>query len=273
MSSDLHIVTQNCFYGRTLKGILSLISATCADIYCLQEVTSEAFLQAIRLRTGYRYLMSSAVKSPLPGVRFRNAVLTNSDCREQGEIIWNRKGRKRSYFAGRAFWVTVMTGGSLVRIYNCHLNVTGNGMTERRIMLTGIIRHADTFRGPVIICGDMNTVIPDRHRYRFAVSLMHRIPAPQPEIYGRFADLNERYYFYDTAKNYGFEETADLSANTWRMPLTQREAFGLKLDWILYRGLVKIRGRTGGWIGDHRAVIGEFAIRDNQNTKRRENGN
>ncbi len=122
-----------------------------------------------------------------------------------------------------------------------------------------LVEHAKTVEGPVVICGDMNTVVPGT-RSRWLVQLWHRFPSPNPKICGQFTNLNERYYFADVARRHGFEEAGDMSKNTWRMVITNSEAFDLKLDWMLYRGLKPISCKQGEYLGDHRSIIGRFDI-------------
>ena len=131
-------------------------------------------------------------------------------------------------------------------------------MEDRKEMISEIAEETSKHKHPVIICGDMNTVIPDKKSLRKLVRLIHRIPDPRPEICGEFAGKNEKYYFLDTIQKFGFKELGDLDKNTWRFFITKKEMFNLKLDWMLYKNCRSSSSRLGNWIGDHRSIIGKL---------------
>ena len=138
------------------------------------------------------------------------------------------------------------------------MRVNYQGMFERNFILKTILEDATKFKGPTIICGDMNTVIPDPTNHRKLVKWWHKFPDPDPKLFGDYAFKNERYLFSDTASKFGFKEVADLGLNTWCIPFIPIEAFNLKLDWMLYKGFSRSSYKLGPWIGDHRAIIGKL---------------
>jgi hypothetical protein len=128
-------------------------------------------------------------------------------------------------------------------------------------MILDIIDHAKKCKHPVVISGDLNTVIPDKKSKRWLVQLWHRFPTPTKEISGDFLDRNEKYYFLDMFRKRGFSEVSDATKNTWVLPYFNKEIFNLKLDWLLEKGFAKSSGTFGPWIGDHRAIIGDLMLK------------
>jgi len=256
---QIKVITQNCFIGRKVKAIIKLINEEKPDICCLQEITGRNFVEKVKKETKYNYILSEGTKTVIPKVYFHTAILTKFEILEVGEFNWKKKSRKWiEPFAGKALWSLLRSKGISILIYNCYFSIVDQGMAERGKMLVEIIKHANSFNKPAVICGDMNTTIPDSKHRRILVQLWNRFPTPSYETLGEFADKNEKYFFYETAKKHGFEEAGDMNRNTWRMLLTRREAFKVKLDWMLYRGLKKSSSSIGDWIGDHRAIIGNF---------------
>jgi len=158
-------------------------------------------------------------------------------------------------------WAKIKKEDTTFLAYSCHFRVADQGMLERKKMISEIAENSRRFPGPVIICGDMNTVIPDKKSHRGIVRLWHRFPNPDSKEFGDLAERNERYFFLDTVHKYGYEELGDMTKNTWRDVFTGRELFDLKLDWMLYRNCKGVSSCLGDWIGDHKAIIGELLLK------------
>lgn len=261
MPEKIKVFTQNCFFGRKVKEVITLIKNNSADIYCLQEVTDTNFAEKIKKETGYNYILSKPIKTSIPRLYFYNAIFTKLPVSDYGELNWTKKRKSWiSSFGGKALWLVGKKNRCLFRVYNCYFNVTDHGVIERRDMILDIIQDADKFTYSVIISGDLNTVIPDVNCHRWLVKLWHRFPTPPKNLLGDLSEKNEKYFFLNTVRKYGFDEIADLNKNTWRNIITGKEMFNLKLDWMLYRNCMGLPSDLGDWIGDHRAIIGEFRL-------------
>src|SRR3990167_3868404 len=163
----LKAITQNCFFGKKVKEISNLIIKHQPDICCLQEVTGEALAEKIKINTNFKYLLSKTFYTLFPRIKFHNAIFTNLPVLKQGEKYWLKKrGARINRFAGIALWAVIKKGSTKFLLYNCHFNVTGQGMEDRKEMVVDIVNQACKFNCPVIICGDMNTVIPDKKSFR-----------------------------------------------------------------------------------------------------------
>ena len=256
----LKIITQNCFYSKRIKQVCNLFKANPSDIYCLQEITGNRAAERIKSDCHLDYIISKSINLRL-SVDFHNAIFTNLPLIDYGELDYSKKSRKWiAPSAGRVLWSIVKIGDKDIKIYNCHFSIKDQGMLERQGILLKIIKDADEFGGPVIICGDMNTAIPCIKKHRRIIRLWNRFPKPDKKILGSFADRNEKHLFAETAHKCGFKEITNLEENTWCIPFIKKEAFGLKLDWVLYKGFDKALYKLGPWIGDHRAIIGELII-------------
>jgi endonuclease/exonuclease/phosphatase family metal-dependent hydrolase len=257
----LKVITQNCFFGKTANQVSALINKNQPDVCCLQEVTGIRFANTIKEKTLYNYLLSDPIKTPIPGLTFHNAIFTKLKISEHGELNWNKTRRMWvDKFGGKSLWAKITKGETSFIIYSCYFAVTDQGMEERKTMITEIAENAIKYKSPVIICGDMNTTIPNKGLLRFVVQSWHRFPTPNNKILGKLADKNERYLFLNTVSKFGFKELGDFHKNTWREMLTGKELFSLKLDWMLYRNCSAISSKLGRFIGDHKAIIGNLSL-------------
>jgi endonuclease/exonuclease/phosphatase (EEP) superfamily protein YafD len=166
---------------------------------------------------------------------------------------------RRNYLAGQVLWTDLKMGRKTLRIYNCHLAVFGIGMEDRAGMLSDIAKHANKFAGPVVICGDMNTMMPELRPGWWVVKAWARSPYPGPKT-SKYTWQGEKYYFYDTARKYGFSEVLGIEDQTWRLPIAKHNLWRAKLDWMLYRDLTPVEHKLGPWIGDHRGIIATLKV-------------
>lgn len=261
MNPTLKIITQNIFLSKRLKKLIKFINEQQADIYCLQEIRGQRVAKKISQKTSYPFLLSESTTA-MYRYKMHNLFLTKLKILKSGHLLFLKPRKVRgSSSAGLSFWATLKKDSKKFRIYNCHLSVAGVHPQERLKLLQKIIKHSQKFNGPVIICGDMNTVLPDKPRNIRIVKWFTKTPLTKDElIQFKRERKNEAHDFYALAKKLGFAEAAELHKNTWVLPFTRWELFGLKLDWMLYKGLVKHNHTVGKPIGDHKAIIGEFLI-------------
>ena len=262
-NTELSVLTQNSFFSKRLNQVKKLIKENPCDIYCFQEISGNNIAIQLKKECKSKYRISNGISTSNSFIssKFCNLTFSRFPFVDSGEINFENNGNGRDKFAGKSLWVEVNSqfmGG--VKIYNCYLRVNFQGMYERNFILKKILEDASKFDGLVIVCGDMNTVIPDPKHHRKLVKRWHKFSDPSLEVFGDYALKDERFLFYDTAKKYGFEEITDLNLNTWSIPFTPIEAFNLKLDWMLYKGFSKRSYKFGPWIGDHRAIIGKLNL-------------
>lgn len=255
----LRILTQNCYLGLPVVKVPRLVNQTGADVVCLQEVTSRWFIKRVHKINGHT-AVSTFPEKMLAWLRGRNATFSRYQVKDCGELKYDRVvNARRSHLAGQVLWTDLAIGRKTMRIYNCHLAVFGIGMEDRAGMLSDIARHAKNFSGPVIICGDMNTLTPELRPGWWLAKAWARFPYPGPKA-AKYAWLGEKYYFYDTAKKHGFEEMLGMDQQTWRLPFSRSNMWKPKLDWMLYRGMKAIDYQLGPWIGDHRGIIATLKV-------------
>lgn len=256
----IKIITQNCFLTIPKKEISALILKEQADIYCFQEITSLKFVEYICLKANYNFASSRPYKS-LRVLRFHNVILSKYPIVESGEFTLMRpKTVKNDIFSGKVAWSIIKSKLGPIKVFNCHFNPFHQGIEERSQMLKLITFIAKKYPGPVVICGDMNTIVPHGKPYRKIIRLWSKFPVPNADKLGEFAKVSEKYYFFKTAAEAGFQELADINQSTWRMLVVMKHRMQLKLDWMLYRNLQAVSCELGPWIGDHRAIIGELKV-------------
>lgn len=254
VTNDLTALTQNCFFSKTLKKVIKLVNETRCDVYCLQEISGVKTAEKIKLETGLNYTISNGNRALLR-IFNHNAVFTNLPIIDSGEFTFTKSVGKKGVFAGKVLWVVVEKLGRRYKFYNCHLGLRKLGMDERAQILDTILKDASGFDGPVVVCGDMNTIIPDKKDKRRLVQFLHKFPSPKKEKLAHYADKNEKHVFKDAAEKNGFHEVADLDVNTWVFPFTKKELFNLKLDWFLVKGFAKVDHLIGEAIGDHKSIL------------------
>jgi hypothetical protein len=249
---EIKVITQNSFFSMQTRRIIKLVKSESPDIFCLQEITGKRSLSLInRLLPEYDYTVTA--KSPgFPGIKTLNATFSKLPTISQGELHLNRK----KMHAGVALW-TILKKHKKFAVYNCYLSVSRQGFMDRGELLETILKHANALKMPAIVCGDMNTVIPKGKISRVFVKIWHRYPSIK--LPGLISS-DERYYFYDIATKMGFKEAADIKENTWCFPFTTIQLFGLKLDWMLYKGFSLHTAKHNPWMADHRGINAVFSL-------------
>jgi hypothetical protein len=259
MAKLIKILTQNCYLGLPMVKVPRLVSRFRPDVVCLQEVTSGWFINRVN-RRGKHTAVSTYPEKMLTVFRGRNVTLSRWDVSDCGEMKYDQAGGvKAKRLAGQVLWTELRNRRKKIRVYNCHLGVFGVGMEDRAGMLSDIAKHASKFTGPVIICGDMNTMMPELRPAWWLAKAWARFPYPGPKA-AKYSWLGEKYYFQDMAKRYGFDEVLEIDEQTWRLPFAKLNMWRPKLDWMLYRGLEPVGYELGPWIGDHRGIIATMRV-------------
>lgn len=244
-----------------IQKCIPFIEQILPDIVCLQEVFDEKTL--IHHSSLEKY---TCITPPKKGTIKKDTddqiILSSFPVVSKGSLYFDSLGMK----TGSALWVVLNMNNTHVRIYNCHLTVDdGIGMVQRKKMLDYICRHAAKTSIPTIICGDMNTSIPRHGLGRWAVRIIHGPPIASMIINGELFEEDERFTFVQTAEEHGYS-AANLSETTWAIPHTSIEWPGLKLDWILSKG-IRTDVTFGPYISDHKPMIGHCCIQSSEKNK------
>lgn len=145
--------------------------------------------------------------------------------------------------------------GKILRVYNCHFLVRKAGMATRLSQLGAILNDCRDFNGPVIICGDMNLVMPKAGLARKIIRWWQKEPDQEMYVDGKFVRGEEKEIFYQRAQKGGFTEVFDLNTPTWSPFYTKKlELFKLKLDWFLTKNVVVEKSQLGKYISDHKPM-------------------
>lgn len=229
------------YYTKTnLKKITPHLEKSPADIFCLQEAHElREKLPTLNKLKNFNYVFPDNHQN-------RNIILSKFPIIASGELFFSQPTLEN------ITWADIKIDDQTIRIYNCHLEITGVGPKHRIDQLKFILEDAGSHSGPVIICGDMNTTIPPAGFGRKFVKWFHKesdddIPAQ-----------DERHIFLKTAESAGFTETINIFKSTWCVMPLRWEIFKLKLDWFLVRDISKPEISLGNYISDHRSILAKF---------------
>ncbi len=222
------------------------------DILCLQEAQeARDRLHKIRALWGFEQVFPSRGYN-------QNVILSRFPVLAHGDVVFPKLVNT---WLENALWADIAVAGTVVRVYNCHFGIVGAGPSSREQQLDFICDHAESHKGPVIVCGDLNTTIPRKGLRRKLVQLFHLQPEQKMNVGGKTFDHDERYAIVKVAERRGFREVTDISQATWRVYPFDWELFSLKLDWFLVRGLDTHDVRMYPYITDHRAITAECVLR------------
>lgn len=229
------------YYTKTnLKKIIPHLEKSPADIFCLQEAHElREKLPTLTKLKNFNYVFPGNNQN-------RNIILSKFPIITSGELIFPQPTLEN------ITWADIKIDEQIIRIYNCHLEITGVGPKHRIDQLKFILEAAGSCSGPIIICGDMNTTIPSAGFSRKFVKWFHR------ESVDDVLTQDERHLFLQTAESAGFTESINLSQSTWCIMPLRWEIFKLKLDWFLVRNLSKPEISLGNYISDHRSILAKF---------------
>lgn len=243
--------------GHTLfKKIKPYIIGLSSDIVALQEMcNAEKMLGKLDTLNGYNIFIPKFNKRRHGGKQGfnHNILLSKYPILRAEEIIfpsWNLKVPLEN-----GIRADIQVGGQVLRIYNCHFAIFKVGIDTRLKQLAYILEDARSYKGPTIICGDMNVAIPKKGLRRKIVTGWHQEPRREMSVNGKFIDYDEREIFNKTISKHGFKEVLDLYTPTWSPLKSKRlELFKLKLDWFMVKNLEVTDIKLGDYVSDHRSV-------------------
>ncbi len=184
----------------------------------------------------------------------QNVILSRFPVLAHGDVVFPRLVNT---WLENALWADIAVSGTVVRVYNCHFGIVGAGPSSRAQQLHHICDHAELHQGPVIVCGDFNTVIPKEGPERKLMQLLNLESESRMHVGGKYFDHDERYALVKVAERRGFREVTDITQATWRIYPFTWEPFKLKLDWFLVKGLLTPQVQLHPYITDHRAITAE----------------
>ena len=249
--------------GKPFPRVFLFLKKRLPDIICLQEMPlSERKLRRLKALDGYNLAVSrQRMVHAKNHHTIANIILSKFLIRQKGDLNFDEGPSERRI---RGFgnwhektivvWVEAEVGGIWLRIYNCHLRVTGVGPKERLADMQKVFEHARTAPGPVIICGDMNTVLPRAGLTRKFIQWFHKIPKDSLNSLAERYSEDERYVYQAAIHQNGFRDLLPLAQSTWAIPGTAIELFKLKLDWFLVKNISVGQAEFGPYISDHRPV-------------------
>lgn len=238
------------YYTSTkLSKITPHLEKSGADIFCLQE--------AHELREKLPYLNKlQGLNCVFPeNKEDRNIILSKFPITASGELSFPTS---INALLEKVIWADIKINEKIIRIYNCHLEVIGVGPKQRVDQLKFVLEAAKQHDGPVIICGDMNTVIPLAGIGRKIIQLFHKVTNDNLISDKQYSHQDERHLFLQTAQQAGLNETIDLLKSTWCIMPLRWEIFSLKLDWFLVRNIKTPEISLGRYVSDHRSVLAKF---------------
>ncbi len=241
------------YFGYTpFSKIAPLLEKTQADIICLQEFPqARSALEKTKFDERYRVIIPPK-NEPDEGHVNHNVSFSKFPVLQHGEFAF--KEIVPSPLWERIVWMDIAVPRAVLRVYNCHFGLKRLGISHRLEFLDEVFKHAARHKGPVIICGDMNTIIPARGFWRTVVRKFHKIPKSTFIVDDQYFPGDERHIFRQRATAAGYSDPTPIDANTWRWPKKPFGILRLKLDWILIRGLKAEPAQFGKIISDHRWV-------------------
>jgi len=227
------------------------------DIVCLQEVHG-INIQLILQEMHYSHIIFSKASKTASFVPMKTLIASKYPIDRMGEIELEKK-RKRGImpFEHKALYGIFSIKKKQFLVYSCHFNPFGETLDSRRDVLLQVLSHAYDQKKPTILCGDLNTVIPQKRPYRMIFKLANKEKLPASWQYGSFAFRNEEHYFAETALLFDFIDALGVGKPTFRLPGVRSLQ---KLDWMLYKGVTCTSAQLTPWIGDHRGIFGTFIV-------------
>lgn len=249
---DWNIQGTKYYTSTKLSKVLPVFETVKADIICIQE--GQEIVSTIKsISTLESFNLISSDKNR----HGTNVILSKFPIISNGKL-----GLPLSspYALDNIIWASLEIGGQVLKIYNCHLEIIGVGSQERADKLRYILMDAKNHPGPVIVCGDFNTTIPEKGIRRKIVQLFHHQSNNSLVSNPLYSHQDERYHFIDVAKEEGFFESLDISQSTWCVSCFGFKIFNFKLDWLLVRGLKLLDVELGEYISDHKSIFAKYLI-------------
>ncbi len=243
---DWNIQGKRYFTVTKPEKVFPVIKNLNPDIICLQEADKLAVVSE------YTIIRSQSKKCT-------NVILSRFPVITKGELIFPKLSWRQ---LENAVWADIRIQSATLRIYNCHFGIVGFGPRQRAEQLKFVFEHAQNFNGPIIICGDFNTTIPERGWRRLWTQIFHLEGNSTMNVDGRSFVTDERYALAEWALGHGFKEELDLNRTTWCINLfgSSYEVFNLKLDWFLTKNIKTADLKLGPYISDHRYIYAECQL-------------
>lgn len=218
-----------------------------ADIFCIQEGQDliSKFNKIAKFKS-FHHVFSEENKDGA------NVIFSRFPIVSSGEFNPNLNTDKP---LGKILWADIKIGNEIVKIYNSHFEIDGVGPKDRIALLKFIFNDSKEHQGGVIICGDLNTTIPENGIGRKIVQFFHSEKNISLIKNKKKSEDDERYYFLETAKKAGFRDVLDISKTTWCIDLFHWEILHLKLDWFFIRELTVDKVTLNKYISDHKSIF------------------
>ena len=254
----IKILSANTFWFTRQRRLERIIKHISPQIVCLQEIPSYAqvvsasfsMAESIESRNNFRTDFAQQVRN-----------VTLSTLRSVGSgILFEHGVESHGYMlAPNVLWSEYGVRGKLLRVYNCHFPAFDCGIEERTALLESIVKHALNIES-VVICGDMNTVIPKKGFIRSMTMLRIKRGTNETKINYDWLDGSECQHFSDKIISLGYKHAFGIDQHTWRFPLPFAALFENKLDWLIFKGISLQSAEIGEYIFDHKMLIGTFEI-------------
>ena len=246
----------------SLKKIRAHLETLPADIIILQEMCNakKAFGNMPFLKSYNIFIpkINERKYNRKPGYNF-NVILSRYPIVSAEEMVFPNPNSKA--VLQNCTRVKIKLNEKHLLIYNCQLTIIKTGMATRLKQLEYILSDARKHSGPVLICGDMNDVVPKSGWKRKIITLWDREPKKEMFVDGKFVDYEEKKLLSETIRKYGFTEALKLNVPTWS-PLKSKilEMFKLKLDWFITKNLKVTSIKLDDYITDHKSIEAECSI-------------
>ena len=237
-----------------LKNIARYLHTSPADIIALQEAcdTEQLIDQVPALKGYFSFFPKRSLSSHVGTNGFnQNSILSKYPIVDQKEIDFSNIPSKSPL--EHCSRTDIQIKRHTLRVYNTHFEIFRTGPLTRLKQLEVIAKDASNHNGPIIICGDLNTSIPQAGWKRFFVRLLHRVPKHELPEDPLIRDLAEKVSFYHAVIKWGFKEALHLHQTTWSPFKTKFwEPLNQKLDWLITKNLRVIKAMQGPYVSDHR---------------------
>lgn len=238
------------------KKISPALAKNTADIVCLQEIpdAKQKISHLPEFKNFYSFIpelnRAGDIKTHGYG---HNIVLSKYPIVAAREIQFPQF--KPGVPLENAIKADIDVGGTILRLYNCHLVISGAGMAARLKQLEFVLADCANYNGPIIICGDFNISMPKHGLVKQVVKWWHNWSQEDMALDNLPVREAEKDIVHRNVARHGFKEILDLNQPTWSPLRTDLlELFKLKLDWFLVKNFANAEASVGGYLSDHRPV-------------------
>lgn len=241
------------YYTKTSLGkILPNLENVDADIFCIQE-GQELNKKINELKYFKEFNSDISYKNE------NGAQLTISKYSIVNSVKLNLPAFKKDLKI-QSLRTDINLGEKILRIYNCHLEIFKAGPLDRLEQLKYVLEDSKKHNGPIVICGDLNSVIPKKGLGRLIAKSFHKQGRGNFSDDVKFKDKAEKYLMLDLFNDYGFKNILDINKATWGLYPLKWELFNLKLDWFLVKDINVIDFSLGKYISDHRSITVKLVL-------------